>query len=56
MDKYSLKIINFINKIKDSDELIKYDLSKKININHNLISQIKNIIHEVLKSSKNLNK
>ena len=55
MDKYSLKIINFINKIKDSDELIKYDLSKKININHNLINQIKNIIHEVLESSKKLN-
>ncbi len=55
MDKYSLKIINFINKIKDSDELLNYDLSKKINVNHNLISQIKNIIHDVLETSKKVN-
>jgi hypothetical protein len=55
MDKYSLKIINFINKIKDTDELKKYDLSKKININHNLISQIKNIIIDVLETSKKIN-
>ncbi len=55
MDKYSLKIINFINKIKDSNELIKYDLSKKINGNHNLISDIKKIINDVLESTNNMN-
>ena len=47
MDKYSLKIINFINKIKDTDELKKYDLSKKINRNHNLILQQYYLIYMV---------
>jgi hypothetical protein len=54
MDKYSLKIINFINKIKDSKELIKYDMSKKINVNHNLITEIKKIIHDILKYTKKI--
>ncbi len=50
MNKYSLKIINFINKIKFTNENIDLDLSNKINVNHNLIKKIRSIIKFVLES------
>ena len=40
MNKYSLKIMIFINKIEFKDENIDLDLSNKIDVNHNLIKKI----------------
>ncbi len=50
MNKYSLKIMNFINKIKFKDENIDLDLSNKINVNHILIKKIRSIMKYILES------
>jgi hypothetical protein len=56
MNKYSLKIINFINKIKitNNNSNIDLDLTKKINTKHNLILKIKEIMKRVF-ISKTIN-
>ncbi len=57
MNKYSLKIINFINKIKNTDSNIDLDLTKKINTQHNIILKIKQIMKNILNSQTiNFNK
>ena len=51
MNKYSLKIINFINKIKNTNSNIDLDLTNKINTEHNLILKIKQIMKTILNSN-----
>ena len=52
MNKYSLKIIKFINKNINSPEIKDYEMSNKINVKHNLIKTIRKIISNVLNSSQ----
>ena len=48
MNKYSLKIINFINKLNKSNNLnlSEFNLSKNINVRHELIIKVKNIMQK----------
>jgi hypothetical protein len=51
MNKYSVKIINFINKLHNSND---FNLSNNINVHHELIIKIKDIMQKVIKSSSNI--
>lgn len=53
LNKYSIKIVKFINEIKDkSSKKTLYKLSERINTEHSLILKIKNIISRILSQSQ----
>jgi hypothetical protein len=58
MNKYSMKIINFINKLYNLNitDLNDFKLEKNININHPLIKKIKDIMHKIISSFIKFNK
>ena len=53
MNKYSLKIIDFINNIKNKENLSIYSKLQNINSENGLLLKIRKIIEEVLKDNKN---
>lgn len=57
MNKYSLKIINFINKLHKLNDFSSNDfnLSKNINIQHELIIKLKGIMQKVISSASHIN-
>lgn len=59
MNKYSLKIINFINKLNNSQNLNsnpnQFNLSKNINVQHDLIKKLKIIMQKTINSASHIN-
>lgn len=56
MNKYSLKIINFINKSYNLNDFNskQFNLSKNINIHHELIIKLKNIMQKIITSASHI--
>jgi hypothetical protein len=52
LNKYSIKIVKFINQIKENKELNTHNLSKRFNTENSLILKIKKIISRVLSQSQ----